>query len=379
MDYVSAPALFKVKKVLRYVRLYGPSRTYVKVLGQIHMRRIFDHLPPNDRRATNRQTVGILGCGNYAFSNIAYFLTRRRGRVIRGVMDIDVNRAASLGGRYGAAYYTTEADRILADPDIRLVYIASNHASHAEYAIAGLERGKHVYIEKPHAVSLDQLERLAAAMRRSSGKVFLGFNRPVSPLGTLVRAYLDAETGPGMYGWFVAGHTIDAGHWYFKPEEGGRVLGNLCHWTDFTLGLVPRGTHPIEVNPTRATEADNDISVTLRFADGTIGVITFSSKEYAFEGVRETFIGQRGGCLLELRDFQLLHVERMDRKKTHRSLHRDQGHEANIVGSWDDVERRRPQDRAARLAYVWDTGRLALATRQALESDARVTVPAFGG
>ena len=103
--------------------------------------------------------------------------------MIRGALDHNANRAASFYQRYGLDYYTTDPDEFFDDPAIDLVYIASNHASHAEYAIRALERGKAVHIEKPHVVTESQLRRLCATMRRTGGKVRLGFNRPRSPLG----------------------------------------------------------------------------------------------------------------------------------------------------------------------------------------------------
>ena len=110
------------------------------------------------------------------------------GPVLRGVMDVDAHRAASLFERYRADYHTTDAAEVLSDPEIDLVYIASNHASHAEYAITAIEAGKAVHIEKPHVVSANQLRRLlAAAAGADDPRIRLGFNRPLSPLGQRVR------------------------------------------------------------------------------------------------------------------------------------------------------------------------------------------------
>src|SRR5205823_4866316 len=147
-------------------------------------------------------------CGNYAFSTIAYYLTKSFGAVIGACMDIDANRAASLAERYRVPLHSTNPDMVIGHPGIRMLYIASNHASHAEYAIAGLKAGKSVYIEKPHVVSEDQLERLAAVAQEAPGRVYLGFNRPGSPFGRLILEHLAQETGAGMYNWFVAGHAI---------------------------------------------------------------------------------------------------------------------------------------------------------------------------
>ena len=188
MDYTQSPLPFRIRKVLRYIRLYGVSQTLAKVRGQYHMRAHYDVLPARRKSASGARHVGLIGCGNFAFSTIAYFLGKEVGPVLRGVMDVDAHRAASLFERYRADYHTTDAAEVLSDPEIDLVYIASNHASHAEYAITAIEAGKAVHIEKPHVVSADQLRRLlAAAAGADDPRIRLGFNRPLSPLGQRVR------------------------------------------------------------------------------------------------------------------------------------------------------------------------------------------------
>lgn len=377
MDYLKTSATFKVRKVLRYLRLYGPQRTLAKVRGQIHMQRVFETLPSPNRQARPSQTIGLIGCGNYAYTTIAYYLSRSAGPVIRGVMDIDINKAASLYQRYKAAYYTDDPNAVVNDDAVDLVYIASNHASHAEYAIAALDRGKSVYIEKPHVVSEDQLTRLVDAAKRSDGRVFLGFNRPVSRFGTTIADYLGRETGPAMYNWFVAGHVIGPDHWYLKPEEGGRVLGNLCHWTDFILGLTRQDMYPIEVNPTRAAGSNCDIAVSYKFADGTVAGIMFSAKEHTFEGIKERFAAHKGNCLITMDDFQAMKIEVGESVRRYKSLFRDQGHASNIISSYRNVKGSLPYDRQARTEHIWNTGMLFLKTKQALDSDARVLIQPY--
>lgn len=376
MDYTRQPLAFRIRKVARYLRLYGPRRTHIKVLGQLHMKRRFDALPRTNAPATDLQRVGLIGCGNYAFSNIAFYLNRRRGRVIGACMDINLHRAASLALRYRVPVYSDEASSAIYNDHIELIYIASNHASHAEYAIAGLRAGKSVYIEKPHVVTEDQLHRLAAAMADSPGHVFLGFNRPGSRFGRLILDALGREQGPGMYNWFVAGHAIDPDHWYFKSEEGGRVLGNLCHWTDFVLRMVPDG-FPVRITPTRGTKSDSDIVVTFTFPDETIAVISFSAKGHTFEGVKEKLSAHRGNCLLSMDDYETLTIEVIDRKERYTNFYRDHGHSRNIISAYDTVFRGAPYDRAASRQYALDTAWLFLQTRQALETDRTVVCEAY--
>jgi predicted dehydrogenase len=343
------------------------------------MRRHFDRLPPGDGAIRPDQWVAIIGCGNYAFSNIAFYLRKNFGRVIGACMDIDPHRAASLAQRYRVPVYAADAARVIDDDRIRLVYVSSNHASHAEYAIAALDRGKHVYIEKPHVVSEDQLERLMAAMNRNDGRVFLGFNRPGSRFGGLILDHLAAADGAGMYNWFIAGHAIDPNHWYFDPAEGGRILGNLCHWTDFVLRMAPGVAFPIRITPTRAERSDCDIAVSYTFPDGTISIITFSAKGHTFEGVKEHLSAHRGDCLLSMDDYKRLTIEVVAKKKTYVNTFRDHGHERNIVAAYRAVADDLPYDHVARRSYIANTAWLFLKTREALEQNAAVTIDAWPG
>ena len=377
MNYSEKSLSFKIKKVLRYAMMYGIRRTYIKVMGQLHMKRTFEQLPPQRAIEGDRQIVGIIGCGNYSFSNIAYFLDSTFGRVIGSCMDVDINRAASMATFFKIPRFSDDAATVINDENIKLIYIASNHSTHAEYAIQALNRGKHVYIEKPHVVSVDQLERLVAAMAKSTGKVFLGFNRPGSRFGRLMAQYLAAESGSGMYNWFVAGHDIPPDHWYFNPQEGGRVLGNLCHWTDFLLRIVPKNAFPITITPARGKTSDSNIAVSFKFGDDTIAVITFSAKGHTFEGVKERFTAHKGNCLLSMDDFWNLTVEIVNEKHVFRNQRRDHGHKSNIVAAVDAIRRDLPYDRQERIDYIANTAWLFLKTKEALELDQSITIQSF--
>lgn len=379
MDYTSAPLLFKIRKTLRYVGLYGIRRTLVKIRGQYHMGKRYETLPRNRVRLTSGAHVGLIGCGNYGFSVIAYYLNKNYGRVIRGCMDPDVNRAASMFEAYKASYYTTDADEIIADPGITLVFIASNHASHAEYAIKALQAGKDVHIEKPHVVREEQLVRLSEAQRTSKGRVLsIGFNRPGSPFGRRMREVLAQQPGELMQNWFIAGHEISPDHWYFREEEGGRVLGNLCHWTDLTYQMMPAERRfPIRINPTRSAKSDCDVAVTYTFGDGSIAAITFSAKGHAFEGVRERYAAHRGDALIAMDDFQdlSLHVG-PSREVTHLRA-RDHGHDRSIRHSYE--QNKDPRAPGCSAQYVWESGQLFLKTKEALESSREIVMPAYSG
>jgi len=373
MDYTQTKTIFKIKKFLRYLKLYGPHRTWVKVQGQYHMKIQYAELPKTDIKA-HPGHVGILGCGNFSFSNIAYYLKKNYGNVIRGTMDLNVHRAASLCQRYHAAYYTDDAEKIITDPNIDTIFVASNHASHAEYAIRALEEGKNVHIEKPHAVSYEQLERLLAAMDKSSGKILsVGFNRPSSIIGKSIKQHLASQTGVAMLNWFVAGHELELDHWYFSKAEGGRVLGNLCHWTDFTYNMIDNDRrYPLTITPTRSEKSDCDIACTYIFGDGSIAAITFSAKGHTFEGVREKLAAHRGDVLISMDDFKHLKIEISDKVIKPWQLFRDHGHEASICSSYNMAKN--ANHKGLSRQYVGESAQLFLATKEALDNNKIVVI-----
>lgn len=379
MDYTTQKLSFQVRKALRYIRLYGIQRTVIKVKGQYHMKKRYARLPSQGSPPEEGGHVGLIGSGNYSFGVIAYYLKRNFGSVLRGAMDIDIHKAASLYEQFGLRYYTDDAEEIISDPGIDLIYIASNHASHAEYAIRALRAGKSVHIEKPHVVRAEHLEHLCSAMAECPGKVGLGFNRPYSRIGQVIKQTLDSQKGAAMYNWHVVGHDIPPDHWYAKEEEGGRVFGNLCHWTDFVLQLVARqDRYPLTINPTRGQRSDCDIAVTYTFGDESIAAITFSAKGHTFEGVRERFAGQRGNVLISMDDFRDLTVEIIEKKHRISPFFRDHGHEQNILCSYAMV--RPPGGKAAKgcsIEDVWETGNLFLKTRDALEADRKIVIHGY--
>lgn len=351
----------------------------VKIKGQYHIKAkesfsgsIWQNPACKTPEALSRN-VAIIGCGNYSFSNIAYYLAKCNAEFLRVAFDIESSRALSLCKAYRGRYVVTKWQDILHDDNVKIVFIASNHASHAEYAEACMRAGKHVHIEKPHVVNQDQLDRLLSAMTMyPQSKVFLGFNRPRSRLFQELQKVLKSENGPLMINWFIAGHEISDEHWYFDKKEGGRVLGNLCHWTDLTLHLVTfEKAFPCIIYPATPADSKSDFMVSVIFADQSCASITFSAKGHTFEGVREVLNVHKGNVLANLSDFQSLTYEVIERKVKKTYRHREHGHETNILHS---MRGSMVEEEGESASYVGATARFFLAIRQAIESGDKVIV-----
>lgn len=358
-----------VAKAWRYLRLYGPARTLSKVRARQALAAGAIRVERSPRPG---QHIGIIGCGNFALATIAHYLPRGS---IRATMDVDPAHAAALARVHVAAYSTTDAARLLADPAIDLIFIASNHASHADHAARALGAGKHVHIEKSHVVGEAQLGPLCAAMAaRPDLAVNIGFNRPHASLFIRAAQALAREDGPTMIAWFVAGHAIPPGHWYDAPGEGGRVLGNLSHWIDASRALInPSRRYPITLTPAPTSEASGNLGLTLDFSDGSTAMIAFSVKVEPFEGVRERLHAHRGATLIDIEDFARLTITRGPARAVYRSRWHDHGHCATIRASLEGAR----TGRGLSIAEVRERGELILAAARAIETGTVQTVHAL--
>jgi len=371
---IESTKYLKLLKVFRYIKMYGLNRTFIKVKSSLHMgsNEKFEGEAWTNPNGSDRGDVAIIGCGNFAYSTIAFYVSKYTKGRIKYALDLDTSKSMSLIKAYKGYKAITNFDVILTDPDIKIIFIASNHATHAEYAVKAINAGKNVQIEKPHAVNFEQLGAVREAMQRNPNvKVFLGFNRPRSELFNTLKNACNSESGISSFNWFVAGHEISDDHWYHSEKEGGRIMGNLCHWSDLCIhseGL--ENAFPCVITPADLPKSKSNFSVTLSFASGSNATITFSAKRDPFEGVRETLIMHKGDLFAVLKDFNELSMDIGSRKILKKPFHRDHGHKANIMNSYNSAV---SDSTGESIKYVYATGLLVLKIKEAIESNNKVT------
>lgn len=366
-------------KVFRYALLYGISRTIIKVLGKHHCRKsqvFHSSIWVNPSRLTSHMqgSVAVVGCGYYAFTVIAYYLKRIDKNFLRYAVDKNKAMALSLAKHFDGVYATDDLSVILKDEQVKLVYIASNHSAHTEIAIRCIEAGKNVHIEKPHVVTKEQLNKLVVTCKNNPDvKVFLGFNRPRSPLFVKLVKLLSAQSGSSVINWSVVGHYLEPNHWYYNPEEGGRILGNLCHWSDLTLHLVGlEKAFPCKIVPLSFGKNLSDYIVGINFADDSMAAITFSAKGKISAGVLEILNIQKGDCTARIENFDCLIVDNGLSIKKFGSFFRDHGHKNNIENSYNSSLSDRCYGETQ--SYIANTALLYLSIYEAMSSGEIITV-----
>ena len=318
-----------IQKVARYVGMYGVRRTAFKVFGRIRPGRLSLLWASRKKRE-----IGIIGCGQFAFATIGYVLWTFAGRTFQAAYDPSTPNLKSLARFYAGCKEAESAEEVIDDAAVRVVYIASNHASHSDYACRAMAAGKDVFVEKPVAVTSAQLERLKTAAASRRGRLFAGYNRPHSPAITTLRAFVGSRSSPFALSCQIWGFPIAADHWYRHPEEGTRICGNLGHWIDLAFHIAAWGpvarVWQITCCYADVEEPDDNISVVMVSEHGDFVTIAFTSRTEPFEGITETISLQCGDVLAKIDNFQSMTLWRGPSRRRFRYWPKDEGHIASI-------------------------------------------------
>jgi predicted dehydrogenase len=289
------------------------------------------HAAPETQKL-NKVRLGVLGAGNFATAVMLPALKKIENVDLVGITSGSGLSAAHAAKKFGFHYAAESVDQILSDPEINTVAILTRHDIHSEQAIAALQAGKHVFVEKPLALNSDQLAALREQLLSSNNQLLMtGFNRRFAPLAQKMVAFLATRTEP-----LVAHYRVNAGYipldfWLHDPDiGGGRIIGEGCHFVDFLTFLV--GEFPVSVVahgiPNNGVYREDVVVLTFTYSDGSIGTVSYLSngdKSFPKERV-EVFAGGRVAVLDDYRSLEMVHN---GRRQTVRSrLRQDKGHQA---------------------------------------------------
>jgi predicted dehydrogenase len=326
------------RKVLRFSGIYGWRRTLYKAAAR--SRRDFGPMRPWHGP---RQDVAMIGCGQFAFATIGAVLCAHRGNCFADCFDPDERASGSFSRFYRIKTPAREAEAAMRHPAVDVVYVASNHASHTDYAVQALTLGKRVYVEKPVSVSWDQAAKLFAATRRHPGKAFAGYNRPFSGAMRDLRRMGAGTRGPISMTCTVLGHALPQEHWYRRPEEGTRICGNVGHWLDLAMHVLRWSGGPLDFEVALGCSSgrarDDDLSITLSTSRGDLVCIVLTARSEPFEGINETIVYQEPGIIAKIDDFRSMAVWREDEAFKFRYWPKDVGHESAILQPFQQPQR----------------------------------------
>lgn len=249
--------------------------------------------------------VSVIGAGNYAGAVLIPAFKSAGARLTR-IASAGGASCVHLGRKFGFAEATTDTAALIADPGVDAVVVSTRHDTHAEFVLRALASNKHVFVEKPLALTVEDVDRIEAAATAAPGRlVMVGFNRRFAPQVVKIRQLLDALSGPKTFLMTVNAGAIPATHWtQDRAIGGGRLVGEGCHFIDLLRHLAGAPVESFQVGAMAAGTPDT-ASVTLRFADGSLGTLLYTangSKVFPKERL-EVFAA---GRVLQLDNFRRL-------------------------------------------------------------------------
>jgi predicted dehydrogenase/threonine dehydrogenase-like Zn-dependent dehydrogenase len=253
--------------------------------------------------------VAFIGSGNYA-NGVLIPAFKAAGATLFSVVSNTGVTALHAGRKHGFEEALTESSAVFANPSIDAVVITTRHDSHAGLVIQALESGKHVFVEKPICLTLDELAGIESAQalamdRRGHPLLMVGFNRRFAPQVRKMKALLSEVTTPKSFVMTVNAGAIAADHWTQDPAAGGgRMVGEACHFVDLLRFLA--GNSIVSLRRTSLGGFIRDtLSLQMTFTDGSIGTVHYfanGSKKFPKERL-EVFAG---GRILQLDNFKKL-------------------------------------------------------------------------
>lgn len=249
--------------------------------------------------------VSVIGAGNYVGAVLLPALAASGARLGR-IASTGGASSVHLGRKFGFAEATTDTDALIADPGCDAVVVGTRHDTHADFVVRALQARRHVFVEKPLALTLAELQAIeAAAAAAPACIVMVGFNRRFAPLVRRMRQLLAAAPGPKALVMTVNAGAIPPQHWtQDESVGGGRLLGEACHFVDLLRHLA--GAPIVHQTMAGMASATSDTaSITLRFADGSLGTVLYlanGSKSFPKERL-EVFAA---GGVLQLDNFRRL-------------------------------------------------------------------------
>lgn len=257
-----------------------------------------------------KASVSFIGSGNYATA-VLIPAFKMAGARLRSVASSAGVSGVHAGRKFGFEETTTDTERLFSDPETNTLVVTTRHDSHARFVQKALQARKHVFVEKPLCLTLDELAQIEATyamlgtQQTALPLMMVGFNRRFAPQVQRIKQLLAGVSGPIALVMTVNAGAIPADHWAQDRElGGGRIVGEACHFIDllrFLAGKPITGHQRISMD----SATQDTVTLQLTFADGSIGTVHyFANGSKAFP--KERLEVYAAGRVLQLDNFRKL-------------------------------------------------------------------------
>jgi len=227
----------------------------------------------NNKNTNNKIKVSFLGSGNYATS-ILIPAFKAAGAELKSIASISGVSGVHTGKKYGFLETTTDSDSLFADKAMNAVVISTRHDTHADFVVKALKTQKHVFVEKPLCLTLEELSKIESSYS-SSNILMVGFNRRFAPQIQKIKFLLENIKGPKTMIMTVNAGKIPNDHWTQDFEiGGGRIIGEACHFIDLLIFLTGETITDYKIQFMDSLTKDT-ANIQLSFKDGSIATIHY--------------------------------------------------------------------------------------------------------
>ncbi|MEN3977222.1 bi-domain-containing oxidoreductase [Emcibacter sp. SYSU 3D8] len=287
------------------------------------------------RTASSAAAVaGFIGAGNFG-GRVLISAFADAGATLQTLASAGGVSAVHHGRKYGFRQATTDTGALLADPAINTVVIGTRHDTHADFASRALQSGKHVFVEKPLCLTLEELAAVESNYIRAPGSPLLmvGFNRRFAPQIVRMKRLLDTVREPKQFIMTVNAGAIPAEHWTQDPSVGGgRIVGEACHFVDLLRHLASAAIRHhliVGLDGAKRTPVGDSVAITLSFADGSVGTIHYLANGHRSVG-KERLEVFCAGRVLQLDNFRRLRGHGWPGFRSMNLWSQDKGHRACV-------------------------------------------------
>jgi predicted dehydrogenase len=243
--------------------------------------------------------------------------------------------------------------------------ILTRNQHHASQALEALRAGKHVFVEKPMALTIEECSALNQAVAETGKQLTVGFNRRFAPFYREQKQQLARRSTPAVLNCRVNSPGISGSYWMADPKIGGAILGEACHFVDLMYWLLQ--SEPVSVSayclPTGSDDpvGQNNMTASFLFADGSVGNLTYCTVGSATSaGERmEAFVPGLG---VVTDDFKRLTISGSSRRSRSR-MWPEKGYAEQMKDFIESIRTSRPPE-----VTVRDGARATLACLKMLES-----------
>jgi predicted dehydrogenase/threonine dehydrogenase-like Zn-dependent dehydrogenase len=283
--------------------------------------------------------IGFIGAGNFAQGFLIPNIERSRTASLVGVCNANGLSATNAARTFGFEFATSEPSEIVGNESINTVFIATRHNLHTPLTVEALKAGKSVFVEKPLALNAEQLKEIKKVYTSLSTAdrqpvLMVGFNRRFAPHVQHAKRFFENAVGPYVIQYRVSAGAVPKTHWTRDPlEGGGRIIGEVCHFIDLMQYFTASPPTKVYAEPISggagASPDDDSVVITVKFADGSVGTISYFANGDAALPKERVEISSTGRSAV-IDNFQQLCLYQNGKKREFKLSTVDKGHQEEV-------------------------------------------------